>query len=93
MREAITLTGDMCFSQIAPRRGRPSLEALACVGNIAKAMGPIMEPHVRSLLDPMFTAGLSKELVASLELLTERFFLSLSRTFHELVLLCGVAQG
>ncbi|KAH0733658.1 hypothetical protein KY289_004846 [Solanum tuberosum] len=71
MREAITLTGEMCFSQIAPRRGRPSLEALACVGNIAKAMGPTMEPHVRGLLDPMFSAGLSVTLVDSLELLTE----------------------
>ncbi|KAG5625291.1 hypothetical protein H5410_010509 [Solanum commersonii] len=57
--------------QIAPRRGRPSLEALACVGNIAKAMGPTMEPHVRGLLDPMFSAGLSVTLVDSLELLTE----------------------
>ncbi|KAH0728770.1 hypothetical protein KY284_004635 [Solanum tuberosum] len=56
---------------IAPRRGRPSLEALACVGNIAKAMGPTMEPHVRGLLDPMFSAGLSVTLVDSLELLTE----------------------
>ncbi|PHT90552.1 hypothetical protein T459_05665 [Capsicum annuum] len=34
------LDGEICFSQIAPRRGRPSLEALASVGNIAKAMGP-----------------------------------------------------
>ncbi|XP_010315169.1 serine/threonine-protein kinase TOR isoform X1 [Solanum lycopersicum] len=56
---------------IAPRRGRPSLEALACVGNIAKAMGPTMEPHVRGLLDPMFSAGLSVTLVDSLDLLTE----------------------
>ncbi|XP_047266466.1 serine/threonine-protein kinase TOR [Capsicum annuum] len=44
---------------IAPRRGRPLLEALACVGNIAKAMGPTMEPHVRGLLDSMFSSGLS----------------------------------
>ncbi|PHT27670.1 Serine/threonine-protein kinase TOR [Capsicum baccatum] len=35
---------------IAPRRGRPLLEALTCVGNIAKAMGPTMEPHVRAIL-------------------------------------------
>ncbi|PHT30533.1 hypothetical protein CQW23_29838, partial [Capsicum baccatum] len=42
----------------APRRGRPSLEVLACVGNIAKAMGPTMEPHVRGLLDSMFSSGL-----------------------------------
>ncbi|WOH04828.1 hypothetical protein DCAR_0624240 [Daucus carota subsp. sativus] len=55
---------------IAPRRGRPSLEALACVGNIAKAMGPAMEPHVRSLLDPMFAAGLSFTLVEALEQIT-----------------------
>ncbi|PHT28182.1 Serine/threonine-protein kinase TOR [Capsicum baccatum] len=36
---------------IAPRRGRPSLEALACARNIAKAMGPTMEPYVCGLLD------------------------------------------
>ncbi|XP_017224295.1 serine/threonine-protein kinase TOR isoform X2 [Daucus carota subsp. sativus] len=52
---------------IAPRRGRPSLEALACVGNIAKAMGLAMEPHVLSLLDSMFAAGLSFTLVEALE--------------------------
>ncbi|KAK2655828.1 hypothetical protein Ddye_008880 [Dipteronia dyeriana] len=55
---------------IAPRKGKPSLEALACVGNIAKAMGPVMEPHVRGLLDIMFSAGLSTTLVDSLEQIT-----------------------
>ncbi|PHT26219.1 Serine/threonine-protein kinase TOR [Capsicum baccatum] len=55
---------------IAPRRGRPSLEALACVGNIAKAMGPTMEPHVRGLLDSIFS-GLSLTLVEALEQITE----------------------
>ncbi|KGN43836.1 serine/threonine-protein kinase TOR [Cucumis sativus] len=55
---------------IAPRRGRPSLEALACVGSIAKAMGPAMESHVRGLLDVMFSAGLSHTLVESLEQIT-----------------------
>lgn len=58
--------------QIAPRRGRPSLEALACVGSIAKAMGPAMESHVRGLLDVMFSAGLSHTLVESLEQITTR---------------------
>ncbi|KAJ6716454.1 SERINE/THREONINE-PROTEIN KINASE TOR, partial [Salix koriyanagi] len=52
---------------IAPRRAKPSLEALVCVGNIAKAMGPAMEPFVRSLLDVMFSAGLSSTLVDALE--------------------------
>ncbi|KAF4382019.1 hypothetical protein CsatB_005984 [Cannabis sativa] len=52
---------------IAPRRGKPLLEALACVGNIAKAMGPAMEPHVRGLLDIMFSAGLSSTLVEALD--------------------------
>lgn len=52
---------------IAPRRGRPSVEALACVGSITKAMGPQMEPHVRGLLDAMFSAGLSSQLVEALE--------------------------
>ncbi|KAL5560921.1 hypothetical protein UlMin_030668 [Ulmus minor] len=55
---------------IAPRRGKPSLEALACVGNIAKAMGPAMEPHVRGLLDVMFSAGLSSTLVEALGQIT-----------------------
>ncbi|KAI3919103.1 hypothetical protein MKW98_016656 [Papaver atlanticum] len=52
---------------ISPRRGRPSLEALACVGSFAKAMGPDMEPHVRSLLDAMFSTGLSSTLAEALE--------------------------
>nr|CAB3465509.1 unnamed protein product [Digitaria exilis] len=53
---------------IAPRRGRPSLEAISCVGSFAKAMGPAMEPHIRSgLLDAMFSAGLSDKLVEALE--------------------------
>ncbi|PHT56264.1 hypothetical protein CQW23_04750 [Capsicum baccatum] len=56
---------------IAPHRGRPSLEALACVGNIAKAMGPTMEPHVRGLLDSMFSSGLSLTPVEALEQITE----------------------
>ncbi|XP_010245613.1 PREDICTED: serine/threonine-protein kinase TOR isoform X2 [Nelumbo nucifera] len=55
---------------IAPRRGRPSLEALACVGSFAKSMGPAMEHHVRSLLDAMFSAGLSPTLVEALEQIT-----------------------
>lgn len=52
---------------IAPRRIKPSLEALACVGSIAKAMGSAMEPHVRGLLDIMFSTGLSMVLVEALE--------------------------
>ncbi|PWZ19658.1 hypothetical protein Zm00014a_018155 [Zea mays] len=53
---------------IAPRRGRPSLEAISCVGSFAKAMGPAMEPHIRSgLLDAMFFAGLSDKLIDALE--------------------------
>lgn len=52
---------------IGPRRGRPSPEALACVGNLAKAMGLAMENHVRSLLDVMFSGGLSVTLIEALE--------------------------
>ena len=48
------------------------MEALACVGNIAKSMGPSMEPHVRSLLDAMFSVGLSSTLVEALENITGR---------------------
>ncbi|KAL3614297.1 hypothetical protein CASFOL_042371 [Castilleja foliolosa] len=60
---------------IASRRGRPSMEALACVGNIAKAMGPSVESHVRSLLDAMFFTGLSPTLVEALENITTTFHL------------------
>ncbi|PHT56179.1 Serine/threonine-protein kinase TOR [Capsicum baccatum] len=56
---------------IAPHKGRPSFKALACVGNIAKAMGPTMEPHVCGLLDSMFSSGLSLNLVEALEQITE----------------------
>ncbi|PHT28179.1 Serine/threonine-protein kinase TOR [Capsicum baccatum] len=56
---------------ISPRRGRPSLEALACAGNISKAMGPTMEPHVCGLLDSMFSSGLSLTLVEALEQITK----------------------
>ncbi|MCD7451121.1 hypothetical protein HAX54_009733 [Datura stramonium] len=58
--------------------GWPSLEALACVGNIAKAMGPTMEPHVRGLLDCMFSAGLS----LTLDRLLECISVILSRSHH-----------
>ncbi|PHT27967.1 Serine/threonine-protein kinase TOR [Capsicum baccatum] len=53
-----TLTSHL-HDVIAPRRGRTSLEALACVRNISKVMGPTMETHVRGLLDSMFSSGLS----------------------------------
>lgn len=53
---------------ISPRRGKPSMEALACIGSFAKAMGPAMETHIRSfLLDIMFSAGLSDTLVEALD--------------------------
>ncbi|KAJ8485116.1 hypothetical protein OPV22_017601 [Ensete ventricosum] len=72
---------------IAPRRGRPSLEALACVGSFAKAMGPAMEPHVRGLLDSMFSTGLSTNLVVALEQITVSIP-SLLPTIQELLLDC-----
>ncbi|PHT30566.1 hypothetical protein CQW23_29871, partial [Capsicum baccatum] len=59
------------YLMIAPRRGRPSLEELSCVGNIAQAMGPTMEPHVHGLLDCIFSSGLSLTLVEALEQITE----------------------
>lgn len=36
-------------------------------------MGPAMEPHVRGLLDVMFSAGLSSTLVEALEQITVRY--------------------
>lgn len=61
-------------SQIAPRRGRPSLEAITCVGSFSKAMGLAMERHIRGgLLDAMFSAGLSDKLVDALESISTRY--------------------
>ncbi|PHT28682.1 hypothetical protein CQW23_31738 [Capsicum baccatum] len=56
---------------IASNRGWPLLEALSCVGNIPKSMGPTMEPHVHGLLDSMFSSGLSLTLVEALEQITK----------------------
>ncbi|KAL9404656.1 hypothetical protein Peur_001628 [Populus x canadensis] len=72
---------------IAPRRAKPSLEALACVGNIAKAMKTAMEPYVRSLLDVMFSAGLSPTLVEALEQISDSIP-SLLPTIQERLLDC-----
>ncbi|KAL2621813.1 hypothetical protein R1flu_002018 [Riccia fluitans] len=52
---------------ISNRRGRPPLEALACIGSLAKALGPDMEEPVRSLLELMFQCGLSPTLVEALK--------------------------
>jgi FKBP12-rapamycin complex-associated protein len=49
------------------------MEALACVGSLAKAMGPAMEEHVRGLLDVMFSAGLTPTLVEALESIVSRY--------------------
>lgn len=53
--------------QISPRRGRPSLEAVACVGALAEAIGPDMEQEVRSVIDSMFALGLTPILVDALK--------------------------
>ena len=42
------------------------------MGSFAKAMGHAMEPHVRGLLDSMFSAGLSPVLIEALEQITIR---------------------
>jgi serine/threonine-protein kinase mTOR len=71
------------FLQIAPHRGRPSLEAISCVGSFARAMGPAMEPHIRSgLLDAIFSAGLSDKLVEALESISTRLFSHLNYLFY-----------
>ncbi|PHT49584.1 Serine/threonine-protein kinase TOR [Capsicum baccatum] len=75
---------------IAPRRGRTSLEALACVRNISKLMGPTMETHVRGLLDSMFSSGLSLTLVEALEQITESIP-PLFPTIHNRLLECILA--
>lgn len=61
--------------QISPRRGRPSLEAVACVGALAEAIGSDMELHVRSVLDSMFALGLTPTLVTTLEQIASRYIL------------------
>jgi hypothetical protein len=58
--------------QIAPRRGRPSLQAVACIGSLAEAIGPKMEEHVRGVIDSMFLAGLSPTLVTALEKISSK---------------------
>ncbi|KAJ3676103.1 hypothetical protein LUZ60_003515 [Juncus effusus] len=70
---------------IAPRRGRPSQEAIACVGNFSEAMGTAMEPHVRGLLDLMFNAGLSEVLVKALDQISQSIP-SLLQTIQERLL-------
>uniref|UniRef100_A0A9I9DHK0 Serine/threonine-protein kinase TOR n=1 Tax=Cucumis melo TaxID=3656 RepID=A0A9I9DHK0_CUCME len=63
------------YMPIAPRRGRPSLEALACVGSIAKAMGPAMESHVRGLLDviiPTLLPSIQERLLDSISMVLSK---------------------
>lgn len=48
------------------------MEALVCIGSLAKAMGPAMEKHVRGLLDAMFAPGLTPTLVEALESIVSR---------------------
>lgn len=62
--------------QISPRRGRPSLEAVACVGALAEAIGPDMEQQVRSVLDSMFALGLTPILVNALKQIASRYMLT-----------------
>ncbi|GJX78343.1 serine/threonine-protein kinase TOR [Tanacetum coccineum] len=68
-----TLWGDGWVLALVVGRGNvwadPPFESFGFCGreNIAKAMGPAMETHVRSLLDAMFSAGLSSVLVEALE--------------------------
>jgi len=47
------------FLQRSFHRGRPSIEAAACVGALPEAVGPDMEIHVRSVLGSMFELGLT----------------------------------
>ncbi|EFJ04540.1 hypothetical protein SELMODRAFT_449361, partial [Selaginella moellendorffii] len=54
------------FYWLQPRRGKPSMEAIACVGNLTEALGPLMEEHVRSTLDIMFDTGLTPTLEKAL---------------------------
>jgi len=57
---------------------------LACVGSIAKAMGSAMEPHVRGLLDIMFSTGLSTVLVEALEQISTRYSVGLEQSLSPL---------
>lgn len=66
--------------QISPRRGRPSLQAVACVGALAAAIGPDMENHVRSVLESMFSGGLTPTLVEALQKIASRYFVQFLKT-------------
>jgi hypothetical protein len=46
---------------------------LACVGQLAQAVGPDYTEHARSLLEPMFQGGLSPILVESLAQTAARY--------------------
>lgn len=70
----IRLSFFSCAPQIAPsRRARPCPEALACVGQLARAVGPDYTEHARSLLEPLFQGGLSPILVESLAQIASRY--------------------
>lgn len=68
-----------------PRRGRPSLEAVACVGALADAIGPDMKPYVEGLLDSMFALGLTPTLVHALKQISSRYTLILYKTGYLLI--------
>ncbi|KAJ6944874.1 serine/threonine-protein kinase TOR isoform X1 [Populus alba x Populus x berolinensis] len=72
---------------IAPRRAKPSLEALACVGNIAKAMKTAMEPYVRWPFGCHALCWLSPTLVEALEQISDSIP-SLLPTIQERLLDC-----
>lgn len=59
--------------QISPRRGKPSLQAIACVGALAEAIGSDMEEHVRNVIDSMFAVGLNPTLVTALKQIAARY--------------------
>ena len=45
---------------------RCAAEALTCVSMMAKAIGPPLVGYMHDLLDPMFSAGLSRTLIDAL---------------------------
>jgi FKBP12-rapamycin complex-associated protein len=59
--------------QISPRRGKPSLQAIACVGALAEAIGSDMEEHVRNVIGSMFAVGLNPTLVTALKQIAARY--------------------
>lgn len=51
---------------VKKKRPEPCPEAMTCAGELSRHMGPLWEPFVSRLLEPLFATGLSEALVEAL---------------------------